>query len=82
MKIEIKIHDEDNGHVRVTCKPPLDKLVQAWKSGDNGPALTYAILGLSKMLNDSDQVAKEKQMDNNPIVLPNTPRFRMPPDIH
>lgn len=81
MKIEIKITDEENGHTRIVCKPPIQKLIEIYRTYQSGstppPAsLVYAVLAIKKMQGDSDMVETEQErerqdkMQRSGLILP------------
>lgn len=82
MNIEIKFTDENDGHVRVVCKPPINKLIEVYRqyqAGGNPPpaSLVYAVLAIKKAQGDSDMVEteqereKQNRMQRSGLILPN-----------
>ena len=76
MKITITLNDEENDHVRIDADPPSPKLVQIYKDGNPPAALIYAIVALSKLMKDSESIAKEERSG---LIMPggssNVPAF-------
>jgi hypothetical protein len=77
MRITIILEDQENGHVKLDCRPPIQQLIKAWKGGDITPALTYAVLGINAMQSDSNQIgeamekdSREEEMMRSGLVLP------------
>jgi len=71
MKIVITLTDAENGHVRVDTNPSMERLIQIWRNSRESalsPALTYAVLGLKKMLNDSDHIENEQERERQDQV--------------
>jgi hypothetical protein len=79
MKIRITLIDEENNHVRLECHPTLPKIIEEHKRGNASAALTYAVLGLSKMMGDSDAIAREQEHGKSGLLMPSHPSFKMPP---
>lgn len=82
MKIVFTITDEENGHVRIDSRPPLHKLVEAYRKGDTTPSLVYAILGLAKMRSESERIATEEmamqrdEMLRDKLIMPDPRKFQ------
>ena len=63
MKVVITLFNEENGTVKIDCNPPLQKLIDIWRSGDRDPALAYAIAGIEKMIQFSKEIEAEQQRE-------------------
>ena len=81
MKIEIKITDQENGHVKIDCKPTIQKLIDIYRKYQEGsssppPSLVYAVLAIKKMQGDSDMIETEQdrerqnKMQRNGLIMP------------
>ena len=82
MKIKIILTDEENGHVRIDTTPPIPNLVNQYRDGKGSPAVIYAVLGIAKMMADSQQIAREQALKEQDIINPNDPRFQIPSDLN
>lgn len=76
-KIVITLIDEENGHVRIDCKPPIPKLFEIAKSGNVTAAEAYAFAALNKVLGDSRQIERERKSERR-LMLPGEERFELP----
>ena len=88
MKIRFTLLDEENGHVKIDCTPPIPNLIKAHRAGDTTPALTYAILALKQLVTDSNNIeseinkaAREEEMMSSKIIRPWNPKLPDGPQI-
>lgn len=62
MKITITIEDQENGMVRFTADPEIEKIIAQGKNhASRKPSEAYALVALSAMVGYSGQLEKEKR---------------------